>query len=50
MIYGLAGIVTMQKIIEGGEADRQHKWTARHKLNANGRLLPRRPCAGGGCS
>ena len=34
MIYGLGGIVTMQKIIEGGEADRQHKWTARHKLNA----------------
>ena len=34
MVYGLAGVVTMQKIIEGGEADRQHKWTARHKLNA----------------
>ena len=34
MTYSLADVVLMRRILESSEADAQHKWTERHKLNA----------------
>ncbi len=34
MAYNLADVVMIQRILENSEAERQHKWIERHKLNA----------------